>query len=292
MLKQRLISAAIMLVIVIGALVYLSPYLLTLAVIAILSLAMWEWTQLAGYIVSRTRLLITLVFTLFLFIVSFCFRDQINNHTLFDLSIQPLFYIAMCWWLLVLYLVVTYPKSNTLWGHGKWSNPLRILFGLVLLVPFGSALLTLRFYNYSVNPNEGLLLLFFVLLLIWSTDSGAYFVGKSFGRHKLAPNVSPGKTWQGVIGGLLSALLLTQFYLWFIPSSSLHQLTYWQVILLSLGTASISILGDLAESMFKRQVGVKDSSHLIPGHGGILDRIDSLTAALPFFALIFISLTV
>ncbi|SAJ28290.1 CDP-diglyceride synthase [Enterobacter cloacae] len=118
------------------------------------------------------------------------------------------------------------------------------------------------------------------MILVWGADSGAYMFGKLFGKHKLAPKVSPGKTWQGFIGGLFTAAIISWGYgVWanleVAPST---------LLVCSIFAALASVLGDLTESMFKREAGIKDSGHLIPGHGGILDRIDSLTAAVPVFA--------
>jgi phosphatidate cytidylyltransferase len=131
----------------------------------------------------------------------------------------------------------------------------------------------------------GAQLLMYVFLLVWAADSGAYFVGRQFGKHKLAPNVSPGKTIEGLIGGLLSAAVVSYFASqYFIIESDKLAIFFVGSIL----TTLVSALGDLTESVFKREAGLKDSSNLLPGHGGILDRIDSLTAAVPVFALIYI----
>ena len=123
---------------------------------------------------------------------------------------------------------------------------------------------------------------------MWGADSGAYFFGRAFGKHKLAPKVSPGKSWEGALGGLLTSGVIAFIFLQVTPSDVFgRELSTVPFIAVSVATVAISVLGDLAESMFKRQAGVKDSSNLIPGHGGILDRIDSLTAAIPFFATMF-----
>ena len=128
------------------------------------------------------------------------------------------------------------------------------------------------------------MLLLYVFILVWAADSGAYFAGRKFGKHKLAPKVSPGKTWQGVIGGLATASVFAFIFLQLSGGSLFATDSAASFVLLSVATVAISVLGDLTESMFKRESGIKDSSNLIPGHGGILDRIDSLTAAVPFFA--------
>ena len=121
-------------------------------------------------------------------------------------------------------------------------------------------------------------------MLVWAADSGAYFSGRAFGKRKLAPKVSPGKSWEGVVGGLITALVLAFVFIHFFGDSLVGERNVSGFDILSVATVAISVLGDLTESMFKRESGVKDSSQLIPGHGGVLDRIDSLTASVPFFS--------
>ena len=121
-------------------------------------------------------------------------------------------------------------------------------------------------------------------MLVWAADSGAYFSGRAFGKRKLAPKVSPGKSWEGVVGGLITALVLAFVFIHFSGDALVGERNISGFVILSVATVAISVLGDLTESMFKRESGVKDSSQLIPGHGGVLDRIDSLTAAVPFFS--------
>jgi phosphatidate cytidylyltransferase len=131
--------------------------------------------------------------------------------------------------------------------------------------------------------------LLYVLVAVWLADTGGYFAGKRFGKHKLAKVISPNKTWEGVAGawGLSSVWALLFYFLISTPN-----LPVWQWIIISLLVVTISVVGDLFESVFKRQFGVKDSGNLLPGHGGMLDRIDSLLAAFPVFALIMMSLGV
>jgi phosphatidate cytidylyltransferase len=135
--------------------------------------------------------------------------------------------------------------------------------------------------NYLRNSPHGIAILLVLFALIWGADSGAYFVGKKWGKHKLLPQVSPGKTWEGLSGALGVTVIITFFSLFIFKVPYIR----WPVALcLALITVLFSIVGDLFESMLKRRVGLKDSGHSLPGHGGILDRIDSLTAAAPIFA--------
>jgi phosphatidate cytidylyltransferase len=142
--------------------------------------------------------------------------------------------------------------------------------------------MTLRSSDYQVDNYHGAQLLMFLFLMVWSADVGAYFVGKSIGKRKLLPNVSPGKTLEGFLGGVVFACIMVAIAGYFIDWS----IEQYQIVLpVTVLITTISVLGDLNESMFKRQAGVKDSGSILPGHGGILDRIDSLTATAPIYAL-------
>jgi phosphatidate cytidylyltransferase len=154
-----------------------------------------------------------------------------------------------------------------------------MVIGLLVIVPCWIAIIELR-----NNFEQGPYLVLFLVALIAVADSTAYFGGKKWGRNKLAPQVSPGKTWEGVISGLLGVSIFS-----FICAFAFEFLNDdWQAIvafiIICVVTAITSVLGDLSESMFKRQVGLKDSGKILPGHGGVLDRVDSLTAAAPLFA--------
>jgi phosphatidate cytidylyltransferase len=135
------------------------------------------------------------------------------------------------------------------------------------------------------------LLLTWLMLLVWGADIGAYFAGRAFGRRKLAPNVSPGKTWAGVYGGMLTSVIISLVIAYFyLPE---HSLKGWiWLLVLSSAVIAVSVMGDLFESLLKRNRGIKDSSSLLPGHGGVLDRIDSLCAATPMFVLLWYVLSV
>src|SRR3990167_3322211 len=176
-----------------------------------------------------------------------------------------------CWGGGATLVVLSYRGSSRYWG----GAPGKLLIGLLILLPAWQGLMLLKAWPL------GNLLILAVMVLVWGADIGAYFSGKAFGKRKLAPRVSPGKSWEGAIGGLLFSLGLTL-------AVGLYRGWFASEMLLALAGAglvvSISVVGDLTESMFKRQAGLKDSSNLLPGHGGVLDRIDSLTAAIPMFA--------
>jgi phosphatidate cytidylyltransferase len=178
-------------------------------------------------------------------------------------------WLGAVFWLLAAIVVLAYPSSGRVVSH-----PLVIVpAGLLVAWTAWLALVVIR-----AQPG-GATWVLWLLLLVWGADIGAYFAGRRFGRVKLAPNVSPGKTWEGVVGGVAASLVIALLML-----AAMGMLTYrWVPAVLLL--AAVSVFGDLFESVLKRQRGVKDSGSLLPGHGGVLDRIDSLVAVLPIFAL-------
>jgi phosphatidate cytidylyltransferase len=180
---------------------------------------------------------------------------------------------SVIWWGLATWLVLTYPRSGELWS----SAACRLLIGLLILLPAWQGLVLLKHWPL------GNWLILSVMVLVWAADIGAYFSGRAFGKRKLAPQVSPGKSWEGVYGGLTVSLVIT------LVVGISRDWGFGQILLGLLGAALLvmsSVVGDLTESMFKRRSGIKDSSNLLPGHGGVLDRIDSLTAAIPIFAVL------
>lgn len=282
MLKERVLSAIVMIVLAIGALFALSPLPFTLALAAIIVLGMWEWAQFAGFKRPIARAIVGLVTFGLLFFPIIAATSQIQASRFLTDETTPLLFVGCIWWLIAFGLVITYPKSSGVWTK---SVSAKFIFGFCTLVPFLIGTLALRFYQYNVNEYQGLYLLLFVFLLVWGADSGAYFAGRAFGKHKLAPKVSPGKSWEGAIGGVITSAIIAVIFLKTTPENVFgRELDTVAFVILSIVTVAVSILGDLSESMFKRQAGIKDSSNLIPGHGGILDRIDSLTAAVPVFA--------
>lgn len=259
MLKQRILTAIILIPLFIAAVYWLSPGWFALLTGAVVLWGAVEWSFLMGikkfpnYLIYPALMLVTLFASLFLWL-------------------PGVMMAALAWWLSATILVLLYPKASDSWGKGVL---IRSGMGLFVLVPPWLAINALR----SAYGSSTLIYLF---LLIWGADVGAYFAGRKWGKNKLAPAVSPGKTREGLYGALAVTLIIALSVL---PFASLSRHTIVFAISLSLLTVLFSIVGDLFESMLKRKEGLKDSGHLLPGHGGILDRIDSLTAAAPVFVL-------
>lgn len=175
--------------------------------------------------------------------------------------------------------------ASTIWLRGPAGKPLSSVaitaFG-VLYAGLFSYIYALRYHDYAVGAAAGTALVFLPVLLTWSTDVGAYAFGRTFGKKKLIPSVSPGKTVEGAVGGLGLAIVICLLYVRFIlmPYAQLG-LTIQGAVLFAIVISVAAQTGDLAESLLKREAGVKDSSHIIPGHGGILDRFDSLLFVMP-----------
>ncbi|WP_312382702.1 phosphatidate cytidylyltransferase [Atlantibacter subterraneus] len=275
MLKYRLISAFILIPVVIAALFFLPLIGFAITTLVVCMLAAWEWGQLSGFVNRTQRVWLAVLCGLLLALMLFTLPEY---HYGVDIAVvEGSLWLSLFWWAVALLLVLFYPASAAFWRNSK---ALRLAFGLMTIVPFFWGMVALRGWHYEANHYYGAIWLLYVMILVWGADSGAYMFGKLFGKHKLAPKVSPGKTWQGFIGGLFTAAVISWIYgvvvnLEVAPST---------LLICSVVAALASVLGDLTESMFKREAGIKDSGNLIPGHGGILDRIDSLTAAVPVFA--------
>lgn len=262
MLRQRIITAAWLIPLALIGLFGLEGEGFRLFTAAVVLLAAWEWANLAGITASGPRLLAVAGLAALLALSWVTGAAQS----------AWLLWLGALGWLVNLYWVTGYPARLAQWQ----STAMRLAMGLWVLLP--------TWVGFSVLREGGAVWLLFVLLLVWGADIGAYFVGRALGRHKLAPSVSPGKTWEGVAGGLaVTSLLAVGFAAW-------QGLGIADGLLLVVATALVtlaSVLGDLLESMLKRHRGIKDSSQLLPGHGGVLDRVDSLTAAVPLFALLY-----
>lgn len=258
MLKQRFITALVLLAVLIPILFFLPAATATGMFALIAALAAWEWSRLSS-LSSLGRMLFPL------WVLVWC------GLCLWYPTLQRLLcLLAAGFWLLLVpaWLVRRWPLPNSLFA---------CLIGTILLVPAWIGMVQLQ----GIGPWA----LLAALALVWVADIAAYFVGRAIGRHKLAPAISPGKTWEGVAGaaagGLLYVFLLMHYANLPLPASPLS---------IALGTlllVAVSIMGDLFESMIKRQAGMKDSSNLLPGHGGVLDRIDSLTSTLPMLVVLY-----
>jgi phosphatidate cytidylyltransferase len=275
LLKYRIITALILIPIVIAALFLLPPLCFAILTLAVCMLAAWEWGQLSGFSSRSQRIWLAILcgFLLVAMMLSLpAYRQSVHLP-----QVSASLWASLVWWGAAFLLVIFYPASASLWRN---SRVLRLVFGLLTIVPFFWGMVALRQYGYAENHHTGAWWLLYVMLLVWGADSGAYLFGKLFGKHKLAPKVSPGKTWEGLIGGLLTSALISWLFGRYVPLNVVPA----TLLMCSVIAALASVLGDLTESMFKREAGIKDSGSLIPGHGGILDRIDSLTAAVPVFA--------
>ncbi|PHM79063.1 phosphatidate cytidylyltransferase [Xenorhabdus cabanillasii] len=275
MLKYRLLTTLILIPLVIAALFLLPPSGFGLVVIAVSALAAWEWGQFAGLLTQAKRVTLAVLCTVGLLVLQYSLADL--NHLTEKPQIVYLLWAGMLWWAAAIVLVIAYPASASIW---KSSVTLRVLFGFLTIVPFYCGMMVLRTQGYENNTYHGAWWLLYVMLLVWAADSGAYIFGRTLGKHKMAPKVSPGKTLEGLAGGLLTAALISWLFSKFAPVPVMPE----NLLLISAVVVIASVFGDLTESMFKRESGIKDSSQLIPGHGGVMDRVDSLTAAVPVFA--------
>lgn len=260
MFKQRLITAAILIPLMLGAVFYLPPVPFVYFTGVITLAAAWEWTSLmdvkqAGW---RAAYLILLVFV---------------AYGILFVPVLELLRVTLLWWVIAFVLALYYPKGSKKWAKG---DLIRGLMGIFVLVPCWGAI------NFVRGQADGVYILLFLLFMVWGADTVAYFVGKKWGKHKLLPQVSPGKSVEGVIAAILFSIIYALVLFWL---DDMPLATWKWGVLLSIATVSFSVVGDLTESMLKRHVGMKDSGNLLPGHGGLLDRIDSLTAGAPIFAL-------
>lgn len=282
-LKKRIMTASILLPVIVFTILFAPPVWFSIAAIFVFLLAIIEWTRLAGFNQWWSRAIATFLIPFLFFVLliglNYFVQDQFLmyqrdkpfgvKHYTSELLQWGLGILMLAGWLLALLAVYFYPKGSKLYQ----SKTAGILIGCFVLMPAFFSLIALQY----VAPSMAL----YVLILIWAADIGAYFAGKKFGHHKLAPLVSPGKTWEGVWGALAATCIVIIAGYFFFNI----QISFFLWLSINLLTVLFSIVGDLFESLFKRLRHLKDSSQLLPGHGGILDRIDSLTSALPIFTL-------
>lgn len=261
MLKQRVITAIILVAIFLSCLFVFPPAAFHALVLLMMTIAAWEFSAMAGLTHKALR-------TAFALSVALLSGLGVYMLPQFSGAAFSFFSAAVVWWALALLWVQGYPASAVLWQ----SVLVRTLMGFFTLIPAGVGVLLL--FGHA----EGQWLVLALILLVAAADTGAYFSGKAFGRRKLALKVSPGKTWEGVAGGLIIVACCAALLGFF---SGIGYLA----LIVALPAAAVSVLGDLFESMLKRHCGMKDSGTILPGHGGVLDRIDGVTAAAPMFVL-------
>ncbi len=267
MLAQRVATSIVLLVLILSAVFYFPPTYFVLFISLVMGIAIWEWSALAGFSSMLARLCYVLVMIILMAIIR--------------VSQSPLTIVLLLgglFWIIAFLFIFIFPAGRTIWAN----NPVLILAGVPLFIPGWLAFTFLR----SQDHFQFLILLLF--FLVAAADIGAYFAGRRFGKHKLAVLVSPNKTWEGFFGGMLACMLLVIITaLVFSENLSGLNLTHWLKLLVSAILISVfSVVGDLFESMIKRFRNVKDSGKILPGHGGILDRIDSLTSAAPIYVVL------
>jgi phosphatidate cytidylyltransferase len=286
LLKQRIITALILAPAAIWAIFYLSLINFAAVMLVVMAIGAWEWGPLMGFANKRRRLAFVAITSILIATLwHFLPLEQLwHAPKLLLEQANIVLWLAVAWWLLSAGLTFLYPRYSAFWSSHR---SVRGIFGCLTLIPTWLAFMVLRSSDYQVDSYHGAQLLMFLLLMVWSADVGAYFVGKSIGKRKLLPNVSPGKTLEGFLGGVIFACFMVAVAGYIIDWSIAQ---YRVVIPVTILITTISVLGDLNESMFKRQAGVKDSGTILPGHGGVLDRIDSLTATAPIYALCYVYL--
>lgn len=276
-LKQRVITAVILLLALLAATTLLPAFYFSLFIAAVILISAWEWAGLVSsdkeiaklpYLASIAAMLLGSFF----FLEISPDAQHING---FRASLVLL--LGVLFWLLSLFFLAGYPENRKLWNDESKIS----LMGVLVLIPAFVGVVALKY----LLPSGYLVLA--LVALVAAVDIGAYFVGVSFGSRKLAAKLSPKKSWEGVWGGAIACLLVTAVFVYLLHRNS-QALSSMQIAALLISSVLItffSVVGDLIESMLKRNCGVKDSGAMLPGHGGILDRVDGLVAATPFFAL-------
>lgn len=254
MFRQRLLTTLVLVPLVLFVIYYANNWIFTALILVLLLVCGIEWLSL----IPINRLWLKIIFIALLLMIIWL------NHYNFSCWL----WAGMILWGLILVAVLSFPTTQRIWGH-SWVTTVA---GLLLLPLFAQSMLKV----YHQSQGKGLIV--YLLFLVWAADIGAYLAGKQWGRHKLIPVVSPGKTVEGALGGfILSMLVALGGYSYFQPTAAVN----WFII--AVATTLMSMLGDLFISMLKRRSKIKDTGYLLPGHGGILDRLDSLIAALPLF---------
>lgn len=271
MTKVRTLTALILAPLAVAAILLLqTPWLVALAAVVFLA-GLWEWFRLAEIDDTLSRTVLLLVNLLLMVALVWASRSSTGGSlVLFQLATV----VGVIWWLLAALWLKHYSFAS---DHDTHARMFKLAAGTLAVVPAWCALALI----HAGQPN-GHRWLLVALVIVWAADSGAYFVGRQFGKHKLSPRISPNKTVEGLFGGLAAGLAVGIPGALFAGAQVAQLPAVALIVVLAVGA---SVIGDLYESLLKRHVGAKDSSNLLPGHGGILDRVDGVLAALPVFAL-------
>ncbi len=261
MLKQRIITALILVLALGGVLFFMPAEYVWIVLAGVVALAAWEWAGLMGVAAG-----VRIIYGALLFFVCVLFHFYLQHWTTAVLGTAAIF------WLMIV----------PVWLRAQWRLANRPLLGMLL----GLGLLLATWIAFCLIQSRSSLLLLAVMAIVWVADVAAYFAGRQFGRHKLAPSISPGKTWEGVGGAITGVCMYGALIINASPIGERWQLGVVVTSVLFLALTAVSVIGDLFESLLKRQAQIKDSSNLLPGHGGVLDRIDSLISTLLIAALI------
>lgn len=266
MLLTRFLSILVLLPLVVSAIIFMPTNIIALVSLIFFIPCAIEWSKL---IVCKKNIL-QVFFAFMIVMIGFCCW-------FFKVKTYYLILISLIWWFIALSTIFFYPKGKSIWKF----IPVSFLVGCITIIPAWFAILYLH-GNKSFGPKW----LLYFCFIVWSADIGAYLFGKKWGKHRIAPNLSPGKTIEGVVGAFISVLLVTIIFKLILKvffEVEYMKYSWFSIIIASLITTVFAIIGDLSESMFKRIRGIKDSGNLIPGHGGALDRLDSILAAAPVF---------
>jgi phosphatidate cytidylyltransferase len=279
MLLKRTITAIVLLAILIPSMLSHQPLAFVTCITVLVAAGYWEWSKLNGW--SGGKAIVALVIGAAISLIAWHF-------TLLTLYLPIIWLVSGIGWLLFGALLLSI-------GSEGWQT-----FPVLMRIMLGYVVLFVTFLSIVAAWEQGLNLLLSIMALVWCTDIGAYFSGRAlsgrFFRRKLAPTISPQKSWEGVCGGIIAALILA--YIWLaidrhyaaVIPSLFSQLYATNHALLPIGViflSAVSVAGDLLESLCKRAANVKDSSNLLPGHGGVLDRVDALLPVLPFALLLY-----
>lgn len=277
MLKQRIATALVLLGGLVAASTLMPPFVFALMTAIVVLLAAWEWGGFIGLenITTKIAYIISM-----LLLLSGCFLLlELNpnaENIRYDRALT-LIVLGLLYWLFASIVVLDYPQKNR-----HWNSESRIAtMGIFSLIPTWVGVTQLKY----LEPDGTLVLM--LIILVAAVDVGAFFTGMNFGKTKLAPELSPNKTWEGVWGGLALCVLVSLGF-GFLLDQTLFAVAFKEVailVVISLLVAFFSVTGDLVESMLKRNRKIKDSGKILPGHGGVLDRIDGLIAATPVFVL-------